>query len=117
MLTLGAVHALELCGSPGQQQTFLPKMVRGEWTGTMVLTEPQAGSDLARCARAPCRRAITTACSARRSSSPGATTTSRPTPFTWCWPHRRRAPGVRGISLFIVPKFLVNDDGTLGGAQ
>ena len=46
MLTHGAVHALELCGSPAQKQRYLPKMVSGEWTGTMVLTEPQAGSDL-----------------------------------------------------------------------
>src|SRR5215471_19264622 len=46
MLTNGAVHALELCGSKAQQQAFLPRMVRGEWTGTMVLTEAQAGSDL-----------------------------------------------------------------------
>ena len=46
MLTHGAVHALELCGSPAQKQMYLPKMVSGEWTGTMVLTEPQAGSDL-----------------------------------------------------------------------
>ena len=38
MLTHGAVHALALCGSPAQKQTYLPKMVRGEWTGTMVLT-------------------------------------------------------------------------------
>ena len=47
MLTHGAVHALELSGSPAQKQLFLPKMISGEWTGTMDLTEPQAGSDLA----------------------------------------------------------------------
>ena len=47
MLTRGAVEALQLCGSPALKQQFLPKMVSGEWTGTMVLTEPQAGSDLA----------------------------------------------------------------------
>ena len=47
MLTHGAVHALELSGSPAQKQQFLPKMISGEWTGTMDLTEPQAGSDLA----------------------------------------------------------------------
>ena len=47
MLTHGAVHALELCSSPAQKQRFLPKMISGEWTGTMDLTEPQAGSDLA----------------------------------------------------------------------
>ena len=46
MLTHGAVHALELSGSQQQKELFLAKMVSGEWTGTMVLTEPQAGSDL-----------------------------------------------------------------------
>ena len=46
MLTQGAIEALELTGTPHQKQVFLPKMVRGEWTGTMCLTEPQAGSDL-----------------------------------------------------------------------
>ena len=43
MLTHGAAHALALCGSETQRQLFLAKMVSGEWTGTMVLTEPQAG--------------------------------------------------------------------------
>lgn len=46
MLTQGAIEALQLCGSPQQRARYLPKMVSGEWTGTMVLTEPQAGSDL-----------------------------------------------------------------------
>src|SRR5207302_586597 len=46
MLTHGAVHALELCGSATQKERYLPRMISGEWTGTMVLTEPQAGSDL-----------------------------------------------------------------------
>ena len=44
MLTQGALHALELRGTPALQKTFLPKMATGEWTGTMNLTEPQAGS-------------------------------------------------------------------------
>src|SRR5450759_2278269 len=47
MLTQGAIEALKLCGSEGQKQLFLPRMVSGQWTGTMDLTEPQAGSDLA----------------------------------------------------------------------
>jgi alkylation response protein AidB-like acyl-CoA dehydrogenase len=47
MLTQGALEALAHCGTAAQKELFLPKMVRGEWTGTMVLTEPQAGSDLA----------------------------------------------------------------------
>ena len=54
-------------------------------------------------------------CSARRFSSPGAITTARTTSFTWCWrASKARPPGTRGISLFIVPKLLVNDDGSLG---
>ncbi|NBX45454.1 MAG: hypothetical protein EBR00_10555 [Gammaproteobacteria bacterium] len=47
MLTQGAVEALEHYGSAAQKTLYLPKMVSGEWTGTMNLTEPQAGSDLA----------------------------------------------------------------------
>ena len=46
MLTQGAIEAIAFVGSPDLQAKFLPKMVAGEWTGTMNLTEPQAGSDL-----------------------------------------------------------------------
>jgi len=64
MLTQGAVNAIESYGTDEQKATYLPKMVTGEWTGTMNLTEPAAGSDLA---------AIRTK-AARRFSSPMATT-------------------------------------------
>ena len=47
LLTQGAIHALELAGSDTLKHTYLEKMVSGTWTGTMNLTEPQAGSDLA----------------------------------------------------------------------
>lgn len=47
MLTAGAIEAIELNGSDTLKRTYLPKLVSGEWTGTMNLTEPQAGSDLA----------------------------------------------------------------------
>src|SRR3990170_1686307 len=47
LLTQGAIHALELAGSEALKKTFLGKMIQGAWTGTMNLTEPQAGSDLA----------------------------------------------------------------------
>ena len=47
MLTQGAIEALDRCGTAEQKEKYLPKMVTGEWTGTMNLTEPQAGSDLA----------------------------------------------------------------------
>jgi len=122
MLTHGAVHALELSGSPGQKQLFLPKMISGEWTGTMVLTEPQAGSDLAQVRT----RAVP-------EGKPGGSLGQRFRLFgqkifiTW-GDHDMTSntihmvlgriegapPGVKGISLFIVPKFLVNEDGSLG---
>ena len=115
MLTLGAVHALELCGSEAQQQLFLPKMVSGEWTGTMVLTEPQAGSDLALVRT----RAVPHADHYRLFG--------QKIFITWgdhdltdntvhmVLARIDGAPaGVKGLSLFIVPKVLVNADGSLG---
>jgi alkylation response protein AidB-like acyl-CoA dehydrogenase len=115
MLTHGAVHALELCGSDEQKQRFLPKMVSGEWTGTMVLTEPQAGSDLAQIRT----RAVPEADHYR--------VFGQKIFITWgdhdCTTNiihmvlgriEGAPPGVRGISLFIVPKVLVNEDGSLG---
>ena len=117
LLTQGAIEALELRGSDELKQTYLPKMVAGEWTGTMNLTEPQAGSDLAAGAHAaPCqRRAITTSSPGRRSSSPTASTISRSNIMHLVLARTPDAPeGVKGISLFVVPKFLVNADGSLG---
>jgi acyl-CoA dehydrogenase len=115
MLTHGAVHALELSGTPQQKRKFLPKMVSGEWTGTMNLTEPQAGSDLAQIRT----RAVPEGDHYRLFG--------QKIFITWgdhdCTTNIihmvlgriEGAPaGVRGISLFIVPKVLVNDDGTLG---
>ena len=115
MLTHGAVHALELCGSPAQKQKFLPKMISGEWTGTMDLTEPQAGSDLAQVRT----RAVPNGKSYRLFG--------QKIFITWgdhdmtantihmVLARIEGAPaGVKGISLFIVPKVLVNDDGSPG---
>ena len=65
MLTHGAVHALELTGTAEQKRLFLGKMISGEWTGTMNLTEPQAGSDLAQIrstAGSSCRRRSAAQC-------------------------------------------------------
>ena len=76
LLTTGAVEALMICASDELKAIYLEKMVTGVWTGTMNLTEPQAGSDLARSVRAPSRRqTAATASSARKSSLPMATTT------------------------------------------
>jgi alkylation response protein AidB-like acyl-CoA dehydrogenase len=115
MLTHGAVHALELCGSPAQRQRYLPKMVSGEWTGTMVLTEPQAGSDLGQV-----RTRAAPEGDHYRLSGQKIFITWGDHDLTTNIIHMvlgridGAAPGVRGISLFIVPKFVVNADGSLG---
>ncbi len=115
LLTQGAIHALELCGSAALKDLYLGRMIEGTWTGTMNLTEPQAGSDLAlvRTKAVPhgdryritgqkifitygdhdLAENIVHLVLARTPDAP---------------------PGVKGISLFVVPKFLVNPDGTLG---
>jgi acyl-CoA dehydrogenase len=115
MLTHTAIEALEQVGTPDQQQTYLPKLISGEWAGTMNLTEPQAGSDLAqvRMRAAPAgdhyrlfgqkifitygehdlTQNIVHLVLARIDGAPG---------------------GVKGISLFVVPKFLPRADGSPG---
>ena len=115
MLTQGAIHALELRGAPALQKTFLPKMASGEWTGTMNLTEPQAGSDLALLKTRAVREG-----EHYRISGQKIFITFGEHDYTDNIVHLvlGRTPdapeGVKGISLFIVPKFLVNADGSLG---
>jgi alkylation response protein AidB-like acyl-CoA dehydrogenase len=116
LLTQGAIHAIEAGGSEALKSKYLPKMVSGEWTGTMNLTEPHAGSDLG---------PLTTRAGPH---SDGAYRISGTKIFI-TWGEHEMAdniihlvlarlpdapPGTRGISLFLVPKFLVNDDGSLG---
>ena len=117
LLTQGAIEALELCGSDELKATFLPKMVEGVWTGTMNLTEPQAGSDLA----AVRTRAVPSDKSgAYKLYGQKIFITYGEQDYTDNIIHLvlARTPtapeGVKGISLFLVPKFMVNDDGTLG---
>jgi alkylation response protein AidB-like acyl-CoA dehydrogenase len=115
MLTHGAVHALALCASEEQQQLLLPKLAAGEWTGTMVLTEPQAGSDLALVRT----RAVPEGDHYRLFGQKIFITWGEHD-YTDNIIHMvlariEGAPeGVKGISLFIVPKVLVNSDGSLG---
>ncbi len=115
MLTIGAVEALALCGTQEQKQKFLPKMVSGEWTGTMVLTEPHAGSDLGLIRT----RAVPEGKQYRLFGQKIFITWGEHD-FTDNIIHmvlgriEGAPPGTRGISLFVVPKFLVNDDGSLG---
>lgn len=115
MLTVGAIDALKAHASDEIKNKYLSKMVTGEWTGTMNLTEPQAGSDLA----AVAAKAIPTGDHYLISGNKIFITWGEHD-MTDNIMHLvlARLPGapegVKGISLFLVPKFLVNDDGSLG---
>jgi len=115
MLTTGVLEALRIHGSPEQQDLYLPKLTSGEWCGTMNLTEPQAGSDLS---------AVRT-----RAVPEGDHYRIQGTKIFITWGEHdlaenivhlvlARTPeapeGIKGISLFIVPKFVPKADGTAG---
>jgi alkylation response protein AidB-like acyl-CoA dehydrogenase len=116
LLTDGAIEALETAGSEAQKALYLPRLISGEWTGTMNLTEPQAGSDLALVRT----RAVPQPDGSYRISGTKIFITYGEHDMADNIVHLvlARTPGapegVKGISLFIVPKFLVNADGTLG---
>lgn len=115
LLSQGAVEAIQANASEELKSRYLPQMIAGNWTGTMNLTEPQAGSDMA-----------TLRTRAERDGDHYRITGQK---IFITWGEHDMAenivhlvlarlkdspPGVKGISLFIVPKFLVNDDGSLG---
>ncbi|WP_027258036.1 acyl-CoA dehydrogenase [Leisingera aquimarina] len=116
LLTDGAVEALLLSGSGAQKKQYLEPMISGQWSGTMNLTEPQAGSDLGRVR------------SKAEPAADGAYSISGTKIFITYGEHSltenivhlvlARTPGApagpKGLSLFIVPKFLVQEDGSLG---
>jgi hypothetical protein len=116
LLTDGAIEALLTAGSDELKATYLEKMISGEWTGTMNLTEPQAGSDLA-------------LVRSRAEPLPDGTYKIFGTKIFITYGEHDMAKnivhlvlarvtgapeGVKGISLFVVPKFMVNKDGSLG---
>jgi alkylation response protein AidB-like acyl-CoA dehydrogenase len=115
-LANGAISSILVKGSPEQQRTYLPKMVTGEWLGTMNLTEPHCGTDLG---------LLRTRAEPQADGSYAITGTKI---FISAGDHDlseniihlvlAKTPGApessKGISLFIVPKFLVNADGSLG---
>ncbi len=116
MLTQGAIEALSHWGSETQKETYLPKLTNGQWTGTMNLTEPDAGSDVG----ALRTKAVQAADGTWR-------ITGQKIYITWgehdltdniihlVLARVEGAPaGTKGISCFIVPKFVLNADGTLG---
>jgi len=116
LLTDGAIEALLTAGSDELKQKFLPNMVSGKWTGTMNLTEPQAGSDLSMVRS----RAIPQGDGLYKIYGTKIYITYGEHDMAENIIHLvlARTPdapeGVKGISLFVVPKFMVNEDGTLG---
>ena len=119
MLNQGAVELLHAHGSEAQKATWLEKLISGHWTGTMNLTEPQAGSDLSQ-VRAKAERAPELGEDVYRIKGQKIFITYGEHDMAENIVHLvlARLPeapeGTKGISLFIVPKFLVNEDGTLG---
>ncbi|HEX5006986.1 MAG TPA: acyl-CoA dehydrogenase family protein, partial [Hyphomonadaceae bacterium] len=116
LLTFGAIEALLAHGTDEQKKTYLPKLISGEWTGAMNLTEPQAGSDVG---------ALKTKATPNGDGSYAIT--GQKIFITWgdhdmtenvvqlVLARLPDAPsGSKGISLFVAPKFLVNADGSLG---
>ncbi len=115
-LTVGAIEALAHHGSPEQQALYLPHLATGEWTGTMNLTEPQAGSDVG------ALRATATPLGDGKWSIKGTKIyisfgdhDMAPNIVHLVLARTPGAPaGTKGISLFLVPKYRLNDDGTPG---
>ena len=120
MLTTGAIDALEHHGSEEQKALYLPKMISGEWSGTMNLTEPQAGSDLG---------ALRATATPIEDGEHAGKYRIAGTKIYITWGDHELADNVihlvlarltdapegsRGISLFVVPKYLVKPDGSLG---
>ncbi|KIZ47698.1 MULTISPECIES: acyl-CoA dehydrogenase [Rhodopseudomonas] len=116
LLTLSAIEALDAHGSDALKKIYLEKLVSGEWTGTMLLTEPQAGSDVG----ALRSRAERKDDGSYRLHGTKIFITYGDHDMTDNIVHfvltrlPDAPPGTKGLSLFLVPKFLVNDDGSLG---
>ncbi|WP_340244274.1 acyl-CoA dehydrogenase [Sulfitobacter pontiacus] len=119
LMSQGQIEALEHHASDAIKELYLPKLISGEWTGTMNLTEPQAGSDVG---------ALAT--KAEDNGDGTYAISGQKVYITWgdndfggniCHLVLARLPGApagtKGISLFLVPKYLPNDDGSLGNAN
>ncbi|XAZ24302.1 acyl-CoA dehydrogenase [Sinorhizobium sp. B11] len=115
-LTIGAVEALNVHGSVALKDRYLARMVSGEWTGTMNLTEPHAGSDLGVLkARAERREDGSYRIFGQKIFITWGEHDAADNIIHLVLARLPDAPaGTRGISLFLVPKFLVNEDGSLG---
>ena len=115
LLNQGAIEAIEQFGSHEQKQTYIPRLVSGEWTGTMCLTEPQAGSDLAQVRTAAEPDGDHYRIRGQKIFITFGEHDMAPNIIHLVLARLPGAPeGTKGISMFIVPKVLVNADGSLG---
>ncbi|PQA83271.1 acyl-CoA dehydrogenase [Limnohabitans sp. TS-CS-82] len=116
MLTDGAIEALLTAGSDDLKATYLEKLISGEWTGTMNLTEPQAGSDLAavRTRAEPLADGTYKVFGTKIFITYGEHDMAENIVHLVLARVQGAPEGVKGISLFVVPKFMVNKDGSLG---
>ncbi|HEY0395765.1 MAG TPA: acyl-CoA dehydrogenase C-terminal domain-containing protein [Candidatus Elarobacter sp.] len=115
LLNQGAIEAIEQFGSEDQKQTYVTKLVSGEWTGTMCLTEPQAGSDLAQVRTQAVREGDHYRLKGQKIFITFGEHDMAPNIIHLVLARLPGAPeGTKGISMFIVPKVLVNADGSLG---
>ncbi len=115
LLNQGAIEAIELIGSDGQKKQYIPKLVSGEWTGTMCLTEPQAGSDLAQVRTKAVPDGDRFRISGQKIFITFGEHDMAANIIHLVLARLPDAPeGTKGISMFIVPKFLIGSDGSLG---
>ncbi|HTU83128.1 MAG TPA: acyl-CoA dehydrogenase [Candidatus Acidoferrales bacterium] len=115
LLNQGAIEAIELCGDEQQKKTYIPNLVSGKWTGTMCLTEPQAGSDLAQVRMKAVPEGDHYRLTGQKIFITFGEHDMAENIVHLVLARLPDAPeGTKGISLFIVPKFVVNADGTLG---
>ncbi len=115
-LTEGACHAFERWGTDEQKATYLPKMLAGTWSGTMCLTEPQCGTDLGliRTRAEPAGDGKYTVTGTKIFISHGEQDATENIIHLVLARLPDAPPGIRGISLFVVPKFLLKEDGSVG---
>ncbi|AXS39659.1 acyl-CoA dehydrogenase C-terminal domain-containing protein [Breoghania sp. L-A4] len=115
-LTQGAIAALTTHGSDSQKQTYLPKMISGEWSGTMNLTEPHCGTDLGliRTKAVPQPDGSYAISGTKIFISAGEHDLTDNIVHLVLARIEGAPEGTKGISLFVVPKVLVNEDGSLG---
>ncbi|MFL2771384.1 MAG: acyl-CoA dehydrogenase C-terminal domain-containing protein [Rhodospirillaceae bacterium] len=116
-LTQGTIMCLSTHGTDSQKSTFIPKLVSGEWQGTMCLTESHAGSDLGllRTKAAPSVDGSYSITGTKIFISAGEHDMAENIIHLVLARLPNAPKGSRGISMFIVPKFLVNEDGSIGG--